>query len=255
MPGRPGSSSQRPVWVLAQRPAATAGQALPPGSSGRPDRSARAPPAARSSARRSAASARARRAPPSCASRRGSGRGSRRAGGTALRRLWRCFLVLRRSRCARGSSSTGGAVVSTTNDSAGPMLRMSIVSSANTHRCACGWKLCHAMPRSRLKTYQRIFWPAWATIVGVLPMNERPLKQNDGRLAPPASMTLCVAGGTRVRPPHGAVQPDRRRSGWRTCSPGWRPRSRTPSRRAARSRGRTSPGRACRRSSRRRPES
>ena len=50
------------------------------------------------------------------------------------------------------------------------------------------------MPRSRLNTYQRIFWPAWARIVGVLPTNERPLKQNDGRLSPPASTTLCWLG-------------------------------------------------------------
>ena len=39
------------------------------------------------------------------------------------------------------------------------------------------------MPRSRLKTYQRIRWPASATIVGVLPTNARPLKQYVGVLA------------------------------------------------------------------------
>src|SRR6516162_6554790 len=50
------------------------------------------------------------------------------------------------------------------------------------------------MLRSRLKTYQRIRWPACATIVGELPMKERPLKQYDGRLSPPRSRTLCWLG-------------------------------------------------------------
>ena len=113
-------------------------------------------------------------------------------------RSWYCLALF--GRCGfgpgscgscSGSSNTGGVTVSTTKDSAGPMLRMSIVSPANTHRWACAWKLCHAMPRSRLKTYQRMRWPLWATIVGVLPMNERPLKQNDGRFVPPDSITLC----------------------------------------------------------------
>ena len=103
-----------------------------------------------------------------------------------------------------GSSSTGGASVSTTNDSAGPMLRMSMVSPAKTQRWACGWKLCQFIPRSRLKTYQRMRCPLWATMVGVLPTNERPLKQSDGRLEPPDSTTLWLvvpAFVQRTRPP------------------------------------------------------
>ena len=193
MPGTFGSSSQRPVWVLAQRPAVTAGQALPPGSSGRPTLCS-------SSARcafvsQTVCCARTSAASPSimCASTWQCTRKSPRSL-YSVADLGRCFLGCVCSMCS-GRRSTGGVVVSSTKDSAGPMLRMSIVSSANTHRCACAWKLCHAMPRSRLKTYQRIFWPVWATTVGVLPMNERPLKQNDGRLAPPASITLCVVAG------------------------------------------------------------
>jgi hypothetical protein len=72
------------------------------------------------------------------------------------------------------------------------MLRTSIVSPANVHRCACGWKLCHAIPRSRLNTYHRIRCPASAWIVGVLPTNVRPLKQYDA-IPPPSSVTVCVS--------------------------------------------------------------
>ncbi len=188
MPGRPGSSSQRPVCVVAQRFGVTAGQSLPPGSSGRPTDCS-------SSVRWAAVShtvwcARTSAARPSimCISTWQCTRKSpRRRYSLAL--LGRCFGSWL-SWILSGSSSTGGVTVSTTNDSAGPMLRMSIVSPAKTQRWACGWKLCHAMPRSRLNTYQRIRWPVWAAIVGVLPMKERPLKQSDGRLVPPDSITL-----------------------------------------------------------------
>src|SRR5262249_23202067 len=54
-------------------------------------------------------------------------------------------------------------------------------------------------PRSRLKTYQRIFCPASARMVGVLPTNDRPLRQNDGMLLPPASTTLCWLGPLLVQ--------------------------------------------------------
>ena len=63
---------------------------------------------------------------------------------------------------------------------------------ANCHRLPCRWKLCQPMPRSRLKTYQRIRWPAWATIVGLLPMNARPLKQVLG-IPAPSSVTVWVS--------------------------------------------------------------
>ena len=79
--------------------------------------------------------------------------------------------------CSSSNSSTCGIVASTTNDSAGPMLRISMFSPANFQRMACGWKLCQFIPMSRLKTYQRMRWPGRPTIVGELPTKPRPLMQ------------------------------------------------------------------------------
>src|SRR5882762_5732610 len=76
-------------------------------------------------------------------------------------------------------------------DSAGPRLRVSTFWSAQRQRCACVWKLCHTGPRSRLKTYQRMCCPLSATMVGVLPTKDRPLRHIDSMLAPDDSVTVC----------------------------------------------------------------
>ena len=79
-------------------------------------------------------------------------------------------VVLRSRACDDGAdaapsrapaTATGPAApsVSTMNDSAGLIPRTSMVSSAKRQRCACGWKLCQFMLRSRLNTYQRISLP------------------------------------------------------------------------------------------------
>src|SRR5215471_9172009 len=51
------------------------------------------------------------------------------------------------------------------------------------------------MPRSRLKTYQRILWPALATMVGELPTKERPFKERLDS-PPPSSVTVCCRAPT-----------------------------------------------------------
>ena len=103
-----------------------------------------------------------------------------------------------------GSSRTGGASSRRTNDSAGPMLRMSMGSFGELPALPCRWKLCQPMPRSRLKTYQRIFWPARATIVGRVP-DERPPVEAEAR--DPRAVLGDGVGHRARRPAHLAAGP------------------------------------------------
>ena len=197
--GRFGSSCHCPPTAFAQRSSCTVGQELSPGSSGSPTW---ALSCCASFAVRCNVCWERRSATNPCIMCISTWQCTRKS----PRSVYSLAPLCGRSQCSKpgGSSNTGGAWVSTIKDSAGPMLRRSIVSPANCQRWPCGWKLCQPIPRSRSNTYHRIRWPACARMVGLLPTKERPLKQKEGKLSPPRSTTLCWLGPLFIqvtRPP------------------------------------------------------